>query len=135
MELVHRKSNAGITRRIGFTLIELLVVMTVIALLMTIALPKYFNSIDRSKEMALRENLRILRTTIDRFHADTGQYPESLEELVAKQYLRSVPVDPVTESSATWVAVAHQNPDVSGVFDIKSGAKGKGADGMQFGKF
>lgn len=126
------KLQRGRTLGRGFTLIELLVVMTIIALLLTIALPKYFGSIERAKEATLRENLKVLRTTIDRFRADTGRFPENLDELVAKQYLRSVPLDPVTESAATWVVVAHQDAEVAGVFDVKSGAKGVGRDGAQF---
>ncbi len=118
----------------GFTLIELLVVLALIALLLTIALPRYFGSLDRSKETVLKENLKVLRTTLDKFQADTGQYPEVLDELVAKQYLRAVPVDPVTESATTWVIVPHQNPEVRGIFDVRSGAQGKSRGGVPFGE-
>src|SRR6218665_3946316 len=75
----------------GFTLIEMLVVMSVLALLLTIALPQYFGSLGKSKDVALQENLRILRVVIDQFHADKGRFPATLQELVDEKYLRAIP--------------------------------------------
>jgi general secretion pathway protein G len=89
----------------GFTLIELLVVMTIVALLLTLALPRYFGSIDKSKEAVLKENLHQVREAISRYYADKGRYPESLESLATDKYLRRVPVDPITESTTTWMIV------------------------------
>src|SRR6185312_426091 len=88
--------------RSGFTLVELLVVMAIIAVLLTIATPRYFNSVERSKEAVLRQDLNVMRDAIDKFHGDTGSYPRDLAELVEKRYLRAIPVDPLTESSETW---------------------------------
>lgn len=90
----------------GFTLIELLVVMAIIATLLSIAVPRYFGSVDRSKEAVLRQNLRAIRDAIDKYYADNERYPESLEVLAAGRYLRDVPVDPVTGSAATWIVVS-----------------------------
>lgn len=118
-----------VLRRRGFTLIELLVVLAIVALLLTLAVPRYFQSIDSSKETILAENLRITRETIDKFYGDTGRYPESLEELVEKKYLRSVPVDPITESATTWVIVPPDDTEKGSVYSIKSGAPGNTKDG------
>lgn len=115
-------------RRGGFTLIELLLVMTILGLLLSIALPRYWNSLDRAKETALKQNLKILRSTLDQFQGDKGRYPADLDELVDSGYLRAVPVDPVTESSGTWVLIMSSDGDQPGVIDVRSGAKG--ADGM-----
>jgi len=112
----------------GFTLIELLVVMTIIALLLTIAVPRYFGNIDRTKEAVLRENLATIRESLDKFYADTGKYPASVEELVKLRYLRKVPVDPITDSTNTWVVVPPADPQKGGVYDVKSGAHGKARD-------
>ena len=71
-------------RRRGFTLIELLVVMAIIATLLSIVAPRYFTHLDRAREAALRETLVVVRDAIDKFHGDTGRYPESLEELVSQ---------------------------------------------------
>ncbi|RFO95782.1 type II secretion system protein G [Rhodoferax lacus] len=109
--------------RRGFTLIELMVVMAIIALLLSIAAPRYFNHLDRAREAALRETLVVLRDSIDKFHGDTGRYPESLEELVSRRYLARVPVDPVSENRETWILVPPA--DEPGVWDVHSGAGGE----------
>jgi general secretion pathway protein G len=109
--------------RAGFTLIELLVVMAVIATLLTLAVPRYFSSIDRSKEAVLRENLNVMRDAIDKFHADTGTYPSTLQDLVTRRYLRDVPIDPVTDSALTWSTLPPPGA-AGGVYDVRSGAEG-----------
>jgi general secretion pathway protein G len=119
-------------RRQGFTLIELLVVLAIIALLLTIAVPRYYGSLDKSKEAVLKENLFQLRDAIGKYHADKGKYPESLESLAADKYLRKVPLDPITESSTTWLVVPPTDPQKGGVYDVKSGAPGKAIDGSEF---
>lgn len=118
--------------RCGFTLIEMLIVMAVVALLLTIALPRYFGSLDKSKDVALQENLKVLRITLDRFYADKGRHPDTLEELVEQKYLREVPVDPVTESAGTWVLITASESDAQGVVDVKSGAQGTTKDGRPY---
>lgn len=115
---------------VGFTLIELIVVMAIVALLVSIAAPRYFRSIDRAKENSLRTSLNVMRNAIDQFDADKGRYPESLAELVEERYLRTVPVDPMTNSDATWVVVTPPDTSVKGkVYDVRSGMAGRGSDG------
>ena len=121
--------------RRGFTLIELLVVLAVVGTLLTLALPRYFSSIDKSKEAVLKENLFQLREAISRYHADKGKYPETLEALAADKYLRKVPLDPVTESAVTWIVVAPEDPQKGGVWDVRSGAPGKGLDGSEYAQW
>jgi general secretion pathway protein G len=116
----------------GFTLIELLVVLAIIALLLTIAVPRYYSSIDKSKEAVLKENLYQMRDAIGKYYADRGKYPESLQSLATDKYLRSVPLDPVTDSATTWVVLAPEDPQKGGVYDVKSGAPGKALDGSEF---
>lgn len=116
----------------GFTLIELLVVITIIALLLSIAVPRYFSGVDRAKEAVLREDLSTMRDSIDKFFADTGRYPDTLDELVAQRYLRKIPVDPMTDSAETWVILPPAEPKKGGVYDIKSGATGTARDGTSF---
>ena len=121
--------------RPGFTLIELLVVLAIIALLLTIALPRYFGSLDRSKETVLREDLHQMRGAIDKYYGDRGKYPENLDALVSEKYLRSVPVDPITEKKDTWVVVPPQDPQKGGMYDVKSGAPGQASDGSTFAEW
>jgi general secretion pathway protein G len=115
----------------GFTLIELLVVMAIVALLASLAAPRYFESIDRAKEAALRSNLKTLRDAIDKYHGDTGRYPESLRTLVEARFVRTIPMDPMTDSTDTWVLLAHPDGAVPGIYDIRSGSEGVGRDGTQ----
>jgi len=120
----------------GFTLIELLVVMAIVALLLAIAAPRYFTHLDRSKEAALRQTLAVTRDAIDKFHADVGRYPETLEELVDKRYLRKLPTDPLLDSSADWQIVPPPAGAAAGVlYDLKSGAPGSGPDGMPYAEW
>jgi general secretion pathway protein G len=121
-----------VMRARGFTLIELLVVLAIIATLLTIALPRYFSSVERSKEAVLRENLYVTRDAIGKYYSDKGKYPESLEALVTEKYLRSLPIDPLTESNTTWVVLPPEDPKKGAVYDVKSGAPGKAADGTAF---
>lgn len=116
----------------GFTLIELLVVLAVLATLLSIAVPRYFTSIDKSREAALKQDLNVMRDAIDKYYGDRGMYPETLEDLVTNKYLRSIPVDPITESNTTWQIVPPQEGEKGGVYDVKSGAQGTARDGSNY---
>jgi general secretion pathway protein G len=125
----------------GFTLIELIVVVAIIGILATIAVPAMQTAPKRAREAALRENLFTIRSCIDQFHADRGRYPASLEELVCLGYLRSLPLDPVTRSTETWVV---EYPEVSeedtereqeenvGIIDVRSGSEETALDGTLY---
>jgi general secretion pathway protein G len=125
-------TNLHAARRRGFTLIELLVVLGIVALMLTLAVPRYFPSIDSAKETLLADNLRNVRETLDHYYGDTGRYPDSLEQLVEKKYLRSLPVDPVTGSDSTWVLVPPEDTSKGGVYNIKSGAPGLDRHGKPY---
>ncbi len=131
-----RTLRGGWARRgLGFTLIELLVVLSIVALLLTIVTPRYMGSIDHAKEVALKEDLKVMRLSIDRFHGDKGRYPESLAELVEARYLRAVPPDPITDSATTWVVVPVDDPESEGISDVSSGAQGVAKDGSAFAEW
>ncbi len=117
----------------GFTLIELLIVLAIVSLLLTLALPQYFHTIDVSKEKVLSENLLVTRDAIDKFYGDVGRYPDSLDDLVDKHYLRALPFDPITDSATTWIIVPPDEQFPGKVYDIKSGAEGATRDGVAFG--
>lgn len=138
------RTAGGRARSAGFTLIELLVVLAIIASLLSIVAPRYFQSTELARETALKANLQTLREAIDHFHGDRGQYPQSLEALVEARYLRSIPVDPVSGSASTWRLVAPPAdsapapsgtglaPTSAGVYDVRSGAEGVTRDGEPF---
>jgi len=116
----------------GFTLIELLVVLAIVSMLLTLAVPRFFSSVDTAKETILVENLRLTRETLDKFYADVGRYPESLDELVESQYLKDLPNDPVANSRTAWVIVPPKAGSKGKVFDIHSSAPGKNRMGQPF---
>ncbi|MGQ3094172.1 MAG: type II secretion system protein [Roseateles sp.] len=118
----------------GFTLIELIVVMAIVALLASIAAPRYFNSLQKGKETALLTSLTTMRDAIDQYAADKGRYPESLGELATARYVREVPEDPLTASRETWVELPPPaDMQVTGrVWDVRSGAAGRSADGRLY---
>lgn len=118
--------------RRGFTLVELMVVMAIIALLLSLALPRYFKHLETSRETILKEDLAVMRDVIDKYHGDRGHYPDSLEELVNARYLRAVPVDPITERSDTWQIVAPPSDETGAVYDVRSGAPGTAHDGSAY---
>ncbi|AXS80139.1 type II secretion system protein [Dechloromonas sp. HYN0024] len=120
----------------GFTLIELMVVMAIIATLLAISSPKYFQHLHRAQESALHETLFVVRDAIDKFHSDQGRYPDSLDELVERRYLRSLPIDPVTDSTSTWEIVPPPSSKTKGsVYDLHSGAPGESRSGTPFAEW
>ena len=137
------------SRSYGFTVIELLVVLAALALLLSIAAPRYIQHLDHAREVALKEDLHQMRMAIDHFYADRGRYPSSLEELATQRYLRALPIDPLTDSTTTWVtspppnqtgavptsddAATNQVADQgAGVADVHSGASGQASDGSSY---
>ena len=119
--------------RRGFTLIELLVVMAIIALLASLAAAVSMGKIRQSKESALKEDLHQMRKAIDDFDADTGKYPSNLGDLVDHRYLRSIPVDPMTESADSWQLVkSKEAAQKDGIVDIHSGSLDKSSGGDNY---
>ncbi|KVO61530.1 type II secretion system protein [Burkholderia stagnalis] len=116
----------------GFTLIELLVVLAIVATLLSIVAPRYIHQTDRAKEAALRENLVVMRRALDEYYSDRGKYPEKLTELTEHQYLRALPLDPVTGRSDSWVPVSGTDNEDKTIVDVKSGALGKALDGTDY---
>ncbi|MDY0743351.1 type II secretion system protein GspG [Paucibacter sp. R3-3] len=121
----------------GFTVIELLVVLAALALLLSIAAPRYIQHLDKAREVTLKQDLRQMRDAIDKFYNDQGRYPETLNELVERSYLRGIPTDPVTDRADSWVAVppSKASQQDKGVFDVHSGATDKASDGSSYGSW
>jgi len=117
----------------GFTLIEVLVVMVIIATLLSLVAPRYFETVERSKESTLKHDLIIMRDAIDKYYSDTGTYPDSMEDMVQRKYLRAVPEDPVTGRTDTWIFSPPVDINIRGaIYDIHSGAEGIASDGTYY---
>jgi general secretion pathway protein G len=124
----------------GWTLIELVVVMTIITVLAALATVGAANAVRNSKEAVLREDLFRMRDAIDQYYADKGKYPSDLQALVTDQYMRAVPVDPITGSSDTWQTIPAEPDPTSpsadpGIFNVKSGAQGTSLLGQAYSEF
>jgi general secretion pathway protein G len=133
-------SHTGLVRmEKGFTLIEIIIVFTLIGILVGLGLPQYKYATKRAREAVLKENLFQLRKLINQYHVDKGKYPPSLQALVEEEYLRKIPVDPMTKSSETWVEVRETLTDEEilagtepGVADVLSDTKKKSLDGTSY---
>lgn len=123
-----------VKRALGFTLVELIVVIAIVALLVSLVAPRFVGAFDRSKEAVLHTNLSLLREIIDKHFADTLTYPATLDDLVAKRYLREIPLDPITEKRDSWISIGHP-AGLQGVYDVASGADGVASDGRPFNKW
>ena len=127
--MVNAMAGQGHVRRRGFTLIELLVVLAIIGMLLSLVAPSYLTHVDRARDLTLKQDLKTIRDSLDKFAADQGRGPSGLEELVSKRYLNALPVDPVTERADSWVTT----PDAKGgIHDLHSGAAGNGQDGTPY---
>jgi general secretion pathway protein G len=132
--MVTHMHNARPAAKRGFTLIELIVVLAIIALLVSIVAPRYGHTVDRARDASLKTTLNVVRDAIDKFLADRDRYPDSLDELVARGYLRQVPEDPVTGQKDSWQMLppAASAPVKGRVADVRSGASGRGQDGTPY---
>jgi general secretion pathway protein G len=128
------------TKKKGFTLIEIIIVFTLIGILVGLGLPQYRYAAKRAREAILKEDLHTMRKLINQYYTDKMKYPISLQTLVDDEYLRTIPVDPITKSSETWIEVQQtlseddlMSFDIEvGIVDVFSGSNEKALDGTLY---
>ena len=128
---IGRKQDAG------FTLIELMIVMAIIGVLAVIAVPSYVSALKHAREAVLKEDLHVLRAAIDSYTMDKQKAPQSLDDLIQDGYLKSIPEDPMTRRTTTWVtdtsdAMHSLDETDPGIDDIHSGSEETGSDGQPY---
>jgi general secretion pathway protein G len=126
-----RGTNNRLTATEGFTLIELMIVITIIGILLSVAAPSYRSATVSANEAVLKKDLFTMRDVIDQYYGDHGKYPSSLHALVDNGYIRSVPKDPFTFSTDSWVEIQAEGED-GGIYDLHSGSDLVGLDGTPY---
>ena len=121
----------------GFTLIELMIVMAIIGVLAMVAVPSYIQAIRHAREAVLKEDLHTLRAAIDSYTMDKQKAPQSLDDLLQDGYIKTVPEDPMTKSSTSWVtdtsdSMHSLDQTDPGIDDIHSGSDETGSDGQPY---
>lgn len=124
-------------------MLEMLIVVALVGIVATLALPSFRHSTRKAKEAVLRENLWVMRDVIDQFHTDKGRYPSALDELVSSGYIRTIPMDPITESNETWEVSYEalgedvpEDPDEElGITDVHSGSSERAGDGTYYNEW
>lgn len=118
----------------GFTLVEMIVVITLMALILSITLPNYLNSIETNKEVVLKQNLSSLRLSIDQYYSDNGNYPSDLQILIEKKYIRNIPIDPTTENNS-WDIIYYDENQNLGIYDVKSKNSSESSKGTLYSQW
>jgi len=126
----------------GFTLIELMIVVSVLLILISIAIPQYTASVKRARESVLRQDLFTMRSVISQYTLDKQKMPQSADDLVQANYLKQIPIDPVTKQADwTWHTAdegtisSPDEQDQGGIDDVNSSSTDIGTDGVAYNQY
>jgi general secretion pathway protein G len=138
-QLAKRIRQSRSSAEYGFTLLELIIVITILVILSTLVVPIYSGFVHQAKETTLKDTLFKMRDAIDKYTLDKEEAPETLEDLVKANYLREVPVDPITGKSDSWEVELEEEPvsrkGTRGIKNVYSGAPGESSSGKPYKDF
>ena len=133
-----RNPQSAIRNQKGFSLLELMIGMFIMVILLSVALPTYYRSVQYARENVLKQNLWQMRRAIDQYAADKGKLPQSLDDLVEKKYLSEKPVDPILEKTE-WNEIFGDDPNSTeseqGLINVKSTVDGEDSDGKKYADY
>ncbi len=119
----HNQAMSLNTDHRGFTLIDMLIVISLIGILASISAPNFQRYVIGANDTSLKRTLFVLRDVIDQYYGDHGRYPDYLEALAEEKYIRDIPKDPFTNSTATWIIIPPEGDSgEGGVYDVHSGS-------------
>jgi general secretion pathway protein G len=135
------KPGSKKNRSQGFTLLELIIVISIMAILVSIAVPNFSTAIRQGREAVLRQNLFTLRKLLSEYEVDKQKHPQSLDDL-KPQYFRDLPVDPMTRH-ADWTQDQCQEDEIAspdeqdqgGICDVHSTSAQVGTDGIAYNQY
>ena len=132
------RSGSKSNRSRGFTLLELMIVISIMLILVSIAVPQYTSSIKRARESVMRQDLFTLRSLISQYTLDKQKAPQSLDDLIQANYMKQIPVDPMT-GQADWTVEQAEDTisspdqqDEGGIDDVHSSSSQIGTNGTAY---
>ncbi len=119
---------------------ELLVVMSILSILATVGLAGYRYKTKVAREAVLKENLFQMHHALEQHRVDRGRYPAGLAALRDLQYLREIPIDPMTQSKDTWATELEDadptNPEAElGIRRVRSTSTEIGTNGIPYNEW
>jgi general secretion pathway protein G len=120
----------------GFTLLEMMIVISIILILASVSSVRYQQVVLQAREVALKQDLRLIRQSIEQYTLEQQERPQSLDELVSAGYLGEIPVDPFTRRKDWRVVTAEVALQVGrtsgGITDAHSNSDAISSSGMPY---
>lgn len=118
----------------GFTLIELLVVMSIVSLVSSVIFASFNSARAKGRDSKRISELRQIKTALEIYYNDKGQYPNSLaavassgaynsgwSTLLSSSYMTSMPNDPINTTAQYGYYYAPQYKQTGNCIFVSTG--------------